>query len=776
MPSSLFARPAVLCALLSLAACSSPNTPCTGASCADASLDAVTTGDGALLDALDAPSPDTVTPPPDVTPIEVSTLDVPTEAGPACANNDECSDDRHCVMGRCLAWERGEADPMCTRTLSRGAVRPSVQCAWTGAPEGDPHADEHAVLHTPLVANFGIRSDVDTAARPSVVFISDHSYSERLPTRGCGAAGTLRLIDGATCRTQASALDDGDRVNSSVTPAIGDLDGDGRPEIVAAAADGGILAFRVDPMRSTVTRLWKSTALGGGPDTFGATLCSWGGISLADLDDDGLPEVLYEGAVWSSLGVRLYELPGWQRVVWGSPMIAADIDSDGRAELVDTQGTWEWSPGTETFVRESFDTRAMTPRAPGHTALADFGDFPGRAGDAPGRPELVSVLNGHVTVLSLGGDVLLDLTAPMGSSAGGPPTIADYDGDGRPEIGVAFSSHYVVFDVNDMRTLWSQPSQDRSSARTGSSVFDFNADGRSEVVYGDECYLRVYDGTSGEVLFSQARFSSTWHENAIVADVDADGSAEVVIPSSGPCNPGYCPATDTLFAGLRCESNEDCGSNSCVEGLCRCTSDEQCGTTYACAAPADHPERGNVCRAAHRACEAGLRVYRDGRDRWAPARGIWNQHAYSITNVTDEGRIPRTSMARPSWSAAGGNSFRQNAQGGAANAPASDLTVGGLSAACEGSSTRLRASVCNRGQTFLDAGLVLVFRRMSSGDELCRLRTSEPVGPGSCAPVECLAMVPARGIFEATADPDGSLAECREGNNTARGEAFCGPG
>jgi hypothetical protein len=57
----------------------------------------------------------------------------------------------------------------------------------------------------------------------------------------------------------------------------------------------------------------------------------------------------------------------------------------------------------------------------------------------------------------------------------GPPTIADYDGDGAPEVGVAGGAAYVVFD-GDGALLWQMPTQDLSSSVTGSSVFDFNGD------------------------------------------------------------------------------------------------------------------------------------------------------------------------------------------------------------------------------------------------------------------------------------------------------------
>ena len=67
---------------------------------------------------------------------------------------------------------------------------------------------------------------------------------------------------------------------------------------------------------------------------------------------------------------------------------------------------------------------------------------------------------------------------------------------------------------------WARSTQDISSNITGSSAFDFEADGVTEVVYGDECFTRVYNGLTGDVLFSQYRSSCTWYENPLIADVD----------------------------------------------------------------------------------------------------------------------------------------------------------------------------------------------------------------------------------------------------------------
>ena len=53
-----------------------------------------------------------------------------------------------------------------------------------------------------------------------------------------------------------------------------------------------------------------------------------------------------------------------------------------------------------------------------------------------------------------------------------------------------------------------------------------------------------------------------------------------------------------------------------------------------------------------------VQVYGDAQDRWIQARRVWNQHAYTITNVLEDGRIPQNPT--PSWKAF--NTFRTNAQ------------------------------------------------------------------------------------------------------------------
>ena len=693
--------------------------------------------------------------------------DAADAGGPPCVDG-RCEGDARCVDGTCVPWDDGEFDDTCTREAEPGPVIPQIQCAFEAAPDDDPMPTVVRALHTPLVANFGIRPAPDVPSRPSIAYVADYGYMEGVP-RVCTASGILRILDGATCRSQGvfTALP----LNSPVTPAIGDLDGDGALEVVAAATQGGLVALNV-ASDGTITQRWVSTLADGTPDLLGSTQCQWGAVSIYDLDDDGSPEILFEGGIWNASGVRVGTLPGWVHISHGTPVPAGDFDGDGRVELVAGNATWERDDTGAFVIEAGFSTTVPA----GFQAIADLGDFPGIVGDAPGRPEVVSAMSGAVSVRTLAGGVIATI-ATSTSGNGGPPTIADFDGDGVREFGVAFGGSYEVFDLAEAGSrLWTQPSQDLSSSRTGSSVFDFNADGRAEVVYGDECFVRIYDGTTGEVLFSQARFSSTWTENPIVADADGDGSAEMVMGASSPCNTPYCPDLDPLFAGLRCEGPTDCPSGSCVAGLCRCTVDAECPSTYGCTAPLSGTD-GNVCRAFHRDCVAGVRVYRDARDRWASSRTIWNQHAYHVTNVNEDGSIPRTSTAVANWSDPTLNNFRQNVQGELGPAPGPDLTIQTVVAECAGPDmTEMRATLCNRGVVFLDLGIQVVFDQIAEDGtrtRLCDLRTTEPVAPGECTDVSCTAPVPADGDFEAIADDESLVIECDEANNRASSEADC---
>jgi hypothetical protein len=651
-----------------------------------------------------------------------------------CATSDDCWSDSRCEGGICVPYEvppGTTTNDDCSRPIDIEAIVPDVQCRWTGPPDGDAAPNHYHVMSTPVVVDFDFDGDPATLA-PSIVVTT-------FPTAGSyGNPGVLRILDGATCVQQWSFPASEDAAMSPASVAAGDIDGDGRAEIVAAAHGGGVLAFRYDAATATFARLWRSATCdpGGGrtPDATGGS-DKWSGPSIHDLDDDGVPEIVYGATVYGADGCIRSGTWGFPAYSRGVVPVVADVDEDGTMELVYGNAIYAWDPAAGDLVAEPYF--APGGLAAGHTAVADFGSYPLASFGGEDRAEVAVISSGEGRVQTIEGTVVFGPFALPGGGSGGLPTIADFDGDGRREFASAGGNDYVVFDLDCVaggdparcpggRTdgvLWTQPSQDHSSNVTGSSVFDFDANGSAEAVYADECFLRIYDGSTGTVLFSAARSSGTTYENPVIVDVDGDFHAEIVSAVNDYAGTLGCPATDPLLP------------------------------------------------AAAFATSHGVVVLRDVLDRWAASRPVWSQHAYAVTHVGDRGEIPRSSDVALNWRDPDLNNFRQNVQGDLDALGVPDLTTRGdpgpIFVPCEGGIGTLSARVCNRGLLPIGSGAVVSFRQGSeTGPELCRASSAGVIEPGACAEVSCEAALPADGIdVYVVADPDAVEAECLEGNN-----------
>lgn len=727
-----------------------------------------------------------------------------------CTTTDDCPGDTYCVSeGLCVPYgvpADHTSDPSCTRLIVAGTFAPTVQCEFREAPAGDAFPANLHVLSTPMVVDFGIGRGPTDPRRPSIVAVFDDGVdggSEQ-------PSGVIRILDGATC-TQQWELGSLQLVSHSSPPAVGDLDGDGRAEIVAYKAGGGLVAFRYDDATSAWVVAWRSHRSDG--SAYDLTGGGWAGPTLVDLNDDGVTEVLRGAVVFANDGTLLDDGMSGLGYASGQFPVAIDVDLDGRIELVNGDRVYEWSTATNTW---SVDAATVTVQSPGFTAVADFGDFPGASAWPSATPEVVVITSGRARVQTLDGTIVFGPVALPGGGTGGPPTVADFDGDGRPELASAGGTAYTVFDLDCLPTgavgtcasgrtdgiLWSQRSQDASSNVTGSSVFDFEGDGAAEAVYGDECFVRVYSGATGDVLFSQSRSSCTWYENPVIADLDGDYNAEIVIGDNFNCGSADsgrdCSGfgldarnTDPLFAGLRCGGPEDCLSGVCDAGFCRCTVDDECCAGSGCdraafvceAPPAGTPGTGNTCRASRPRGTLGIRVYRDAADRWVSSRRIWNQHPYFVTNVSEDGTIPRTSSVASNWLDPSLNNFRQNVQGDLVPGASPDLTTSGSPLFCDDTTARLQARVCNRGTEPVGSGVTVGFfvgDPDAGGTEICTGSSVGDLAVGACETVTCewpdAPREPSGAVdIYVVADQDGIAGECRETNNVTVFESvYCG--
>jgi len=363
----------------------------------------------------------------------------------ACESDNDCINDTYCEvgLGLCVPYgtgPRGDFNDSCSRLVAVARFSPQLQCVWDTPPADDPYPAWSHVLSTPMVADFNFNQNT-SVPRPSIVFVTDDGVdgSSELNT------GLVRIIDGRTCELQYTLSMTFTSHSSPV--AIGDLDGDGIPEIVAYGGLGGLVAFEyvVDEDRWQVR--WESRNADGSP--YLVRNAAWGGPGIHDLDDDGVPEILRGGIVLSNEGVVLNDALGVLAYASASANHSAafDVDGNGRAELITGNGVWEWNPEETRWDPAPYFVGSAATTL-GFVAIADFGDYPVPGLDIPNLPEVVVVRDGAVRVQTLGGQVIFGPVAIPGGGTGGPPTVGDFDGDGRPEIAAAGRGSLTVFDLD----------------------------------------------------------------------------------------------------------------------------------------------------------------------------------------------------------------------------------------------------------------------------------------------------------------------------------------
>jgi hypothetical protein len=263
------------------------------------------------------------------------------------------------------------------------------------------------------------------------------------------------------------------------------------------------------------TPLWMSY-----DPSIGSVKAVCGGVGIYDLDGDGQAEVvlgnvILNGRTGAVRGVGARGVGTGHSFGYAAFGVAADIDADGDQEVVVGNALYDADGNTLWFNGEP----------DGFVAVANFDDDP--QGEI-----VVTWYPGNIRLQDDDGTVLWQSPSFATGATIGPPTVADFDGDGEPEIGVAGNNVYAVIET-DGTLKWSNPVTDVSSGFTGSSVFDFEGDGRAEVVYADENDVWVFDGATGAVKLQEPEHSSaTCSEYPVVADVDNDGHAEIVYTSS----------------------------------------------------------------------------------------------------------------------------------------------------------------------------------------------------------------------------------------------------
>ncbi len=500
--------------------------------------------------------------------------------------------------------------------------------------------------------------------------------------------------------------------------AVGDIDKDGKPEIIASKRSGSaLLAFNNDGTlkwdNQTNVTAWIQANPGHNP-----TITEYTTPVIADLDGDGKVAIIAGPTVINADGtVRCAKYfrdgggfgwaPNHRHFV-----SVADLDMDGKQEIIagytayNSDCTIKWS-------------NSSLSDADGYTAVVNVDDdaYPEivlLTGSTPLKPPYI--YDARLYLLDHTGKVVWGPVYPgqlEGAASAWPPgqpVIADFDGDGRPEIGIRGMYKYMIFDRNgNLKISFPMPVSYLTTTLIAPTVFDLDGDGSLEVLIEAAGSFKIYSGKDGSLLYNDP-FSSlpefiNMYQNVTVADVDGDGHAELVVT-------GY--------------------NNSTLDAI---------------------------------------RVYKSDTDHgaapWVTARKIWNQYSYHVTNINDNGSIPQHEA--PSWLL--NNTF--NAQTRVDQSPnpylAPNLTASYLRGSQDSSGVDLTVRIGNGGAKEAASGVIVTFYDgdPSSNIVIGTASTSKTLNPGEYQDLILSASNLSEGLHHvyAAVDAGNAISECREDDN-----------
>ena len=445
-----------------------------------------------------------------------------------------------------------------------------------------------------------------------------------------------------------------------------------------------------------------------------------GAISVTDFNYDGWPEVYVGNVVYDAATLkRLCAGPAngnkgrcWRGGVEDQAYVAlsfaADVLGDSVPELICGNTIYGVNIVSREDVTQNSVTELKTITIPSHipqdgnVAVADF--------DKDGQLDVLVVVDAtRSNILDSSffyaynpvTEAILFVHGRYALTTGFP-LVGDIDGDGDVDF-VYIDKQSPVSNARVVAVTYEPGSGSQvkweathgdASGQTSMTLFDFNQDGIMEIVYRDQDRLRIINGSGRSHLtgndtvpfynlYTKSMSAGTWQEYPVVADVNGDGAAEIV--TCGKVGSGLGEVGGQLWV---------------IGGI--------------------HP--------------------------WAPARPVWNQYLYNVTNINKDLTVPKplfdnaTSFTDPQGEVRRPfNNFLQQAttldQYGRPYALLADLTITGTpSIVFEDDDISVEMEVCNTGGLAL-VPPIYISVYTASGELVQTEELAQGVLPGECITV-----------------------------------------
>ncbi|MEQ8767796.1 MAG: VCBS repeat-containing protein [Planctomycetota bacterium] len=345
----------------------------------------------------------------------------------------------------------------------------------------------------------------------------------------------------------------------SATPAVGDVDADGHPEIVVTTL------FEITLYEADGTRM------PGWGQSYANARFGYGSAALADIDGDDDLEI-FVGAQHADSGVLAYHhdgtiVSGWPQLTpsWSyCPPTIADIDGDGQLDILGGEGAgptstpdsiWAWNG--DGSVKAGFPYQPPFGGGTGGAIIvADI--------DSDGQSEIfadykyVDGTQGFLLGIDSQGNALPGFPLrPNGNTYMNGPTIGDLNGDGRYDLAfLSFRDDWAEVNVYDLGgsyapidVAWSTYHHENERDGDASSSNALTFLGHAQIGNGVALAL---DGAPGDTAFLWASLgtSSLQHPTfgwfhlsltpiflTIASNVVTPANGELLFPLAIPNNP-----------------------------------------------------------------------------------------------------------------------------------------------------------------------------------------------------------------------------------------------
>lgn len=341
-----------------------------------------------------------------------------------------------------------------------------------------------------------------------------------------------------------------------------------------------------------------------------------GGVAIGDIDGDGWTDIVapttdYKLKMFDHTGALKWTSPSLSGHMYGTsdnPAIS-DMDGDGSPEVICGKAILDKRGQILGTGRSGMG--GVSPNNVGTTSFAvDI--------DGDGQQEVVT------------GNALYNIDGSVKASntqGDGYPAVGNFDSDANGEIVVVAGGRIRLQD-DDMTVLCTASIPGASSSYYGGppTIADFDGDGEAEFAAASGSKYTVFEKDCSVKWQANTQDASSGNTGSSVFDFEGDGSAEAV----------YADETKLwAFNG--------------ADGTVKLQSTQHSNGTwleYPAIADVDADDHAEIV-VANTGSKLGIYVFGDAGDSWMPGRKIWNQHAYSITNVDDNGGIP--TVAAQNW-------------------------------------------------------------------------------------------------------------------------------